>query len=149
MSTPDGKLDGKLYDFSVFNQMNDSDRTAAVSAFNRAYNDDVRRGIANPGSNYLNSFKNNSTLGTSSSTGWDWLNNYGKGLGNYITENPTLPFQWLGTGINGLMQYQQNRQNYKLANQAFQFQKQMMQNEEDRTQQRFEWLKQARASSSL
>lgn len=97
--------------------------------------------------NYLN---NNATLGTSSSsTGWDWLNNYGKGLGNYITENPTLPFQWLGTGINGLMQYQQNRQNYKLANQAFQFQKQMMQNEEDRTQQRFEWLKQARASSSL
>lgn len=75
--------------------------------------------------------------------------NYGVGWKNQLVNNPLMPLQGIGTFWTNLQNYRQQRDMYNLQKQAFNQQMQLAQANEDRTKQRFEWLKQARAGSSL
>lgn len=77
---------------------------------------------------------------------WD---NYLTGFGNYLTKNPLQPLN-LGYGIwSSINDYKMQKQNYNLARDAYNFQKQMAENNEARNQERFNWLRDARATSQL
>ena len=77
---------------------------------------------------------------------WD---NYLTGFGNYFTKNPLQPLN-LGYGIwSSINDYKMQKQNYNLARDAYNFQKQMAENNEARNQERFNWLRDARATSQL
>lgn len=64
-------------------------------------------------------------------------------------QNPTAPLQSIGDWWGAFNNYKMAKNNYNLTKDYFNFQRQLAQNNEDRIQQRFDWLKQARASSSL
>lgn len=91
---------------------------------------------------------NNATLGTAQPDPNFW-DNYLTGFGNYLTKNPLQPLN-LGYGIwSSINDYRMQKQNYNLARDAYNFQKQMAENNEARNQERFNWLRDARATSQL
>lgn len=75
--------------------------------------------------------------------------NYTTGWKNQLVTNPLMPLQGIGNFWSNLQNYRQQRDIFNLQKQAFNQQMQLAQANEDRTKQRFEWLKQARAGSSL
>jgi hypothetical protein len=77
-----------------------------------------------------------------------WLN-YARGWGNNLVQNPLMPLQGIGTFWSAMQNYRLNKDMFNLQRKAFNQQMALAQADEDRTKQRFEWLKQARAGSSL
>ena len=77
---------------------------------------------------------------------WD---NYLGGWKNQLYQNPLMPVQAIGNFWSNWQNYKLNKNMFNLQKDAFNQQMQIAQANEDRTKERFEWLKQARAGSSL
>ena len=76
-------------------------------------------------------------------------NNYAAGWKQQLHENPLMPLQGIGNFWSNWQNYKLNKNMFNLQRDAFNQQMQIAQANEDRTKERFEWLKQARAGSSL